>query len=296
VDAVDVRGGFDLLRMLRLTQQAWHPTARWHVGDLAWERRFHPGPSARWPTRIWLDADNAPMGWGWLTAPGELAFVVHRDDDAAIVLEVVDWAISASGDATPLTTTVTLGQTELRATLESRGFVATPAPGMHHLACDPRDVVQPAAPPGFIVRTLRSGEEELVARAEVHIAAWESSTMRTDVYRALQRIWPYRRDLDVVAEVIGESQDHPRFASSCLAWLDELHGVGELEPVGTDPQFRRRGLAAATCAEAVRRLAEAGATTAIVYASADPEYPAPLSLYRSLGFEPVTRTVDLRRG
>ncbi|MEU4245988.1 hypothetical protein AB0F15_01110 [Amycolatopsis sp. NPDC026612] len=48
-----------------------------------------------------------------------------------------------------------------------------------------------------------------------------------------------------------------RFVAQCLIWLDERNAVGELEPVGTLPEFRRTGLA--------RAVHYAGAREAVVY-------------------------------
>ncbi|HXW33892.1 MAG TPA: GNAT family N-acetyltransferase [Acidimicrobiales bacterium] len=294
--AVDLRGAFDLLRMQRLTQRVWHPEARWHVGDLAWERRFHSLPTPEWPTRIWMEGDNLPIAWGWLTLPDLLDLVVDPAHDASLAQEVVDWAIGVAGRDATLKATVTTGERSLHDVLSRNRFVATEGFGQRYLACVPTEVTQPDAPPGFSVRSVMPKPEELEARVGVHVAAWDSKTMTTDVYRRVQHSWPYRYDLDIVAEHLqGDDVGSPVFASSCLAWFDDVNRVGELEPVGTDPRFRRRGLAAATCGEAVRRLGVAGAERAIVYASGDPDRPAPLALYESLGFEEITRTLELQR-
>ena len=298
--AADLRGGFDLLRMLRCTQAAWSPAAYWHVGDLAWQRRFHAGPSDEWPTRLWMEDDgDRPVAWAWVARPDRLQLCVEDPRDAALLGELVDWAIAVVGESAPLTTSVMESQHELLEALQARGFVRTEAPGLHQLACRPDDVASSPAPPGFAVRGLGEHDDETVARADVHVASWDSTTMTPDVYRRLQRTWPYRHDLDVVAEVLDDATGapgaRPRFAASCLAWLDDVNLVGELEPVGTHPGFRRRGLAAAVCAEAVRRLGRAGARTAFVCGAADPDRPGPLALYRSIGFEGVGREFDVRR-
>jgi ribosomal protein S18 acetylase RimI-like enzyme len=292
--SVALRGQFDLLRMLRLTQLAWKPTARWHVGDLAWERRLLAGPATEWPTRLWLGDGGQALAWGWIAPPNYFELVVDPANSEDLILAVIDWAIAQVGTDAPLTTTVTLDQEALRTAFERRGFVKAESAGFHYLACSPAEA-EPVLADGYILRELRGSEADLVARADVHIAAWDSKTMTTDVYRQLQRTWPYRADLDVVAEVPGAPDAPPVFAASCLAWLDEQNAVGELEPVGTHPAFRRRGLAAAVCSDAVRRLGALGATRAIVYATADPDRPGALALYRSIGFEEVTRAIDLRR-
>ena len=76
-------------------------------------------------------------------------------------------------------------------------------------------------------------------------------------------------------------------AAYCLAWLDDANGVGELEPVGTHPDHRRRGLAAAV-RFALQRLREQGAERAIVYSLAGSEATA---LYESIGLHEHARSV-----
>lgn len=53
-------------------------------------------------------------------------------------------------------------------------------------------------------------------------------------------------------------------ASSSTAWLDRANRVGTLEPVGTLPEYRRRGLARAAIYEGLRRLAREGVTRAFL--------------------------------
>jgi ribosomal protein S18 acetylase RimI-like enzyme len=109
-------------------------------------------------------------------------------------------------------------------------------------------------------------------------------------YRNVMDAWPYRADLDCVAVA-----PDGRVAAYCLAWLDDENRAGELEPVGTHADFRRRGLARAVCAFALRRLAEEGATRAVVYARGDDVYQLPKRLYESLGFAQHARTIGFRK-
>ena len=53
---------------------------------------------------------------------------------------------------------------------------------------------------------------------------------------AATQAWPYRSDLDCVVEAPDGT-----FAAYVLCWYDEDNGVGEFEPVGTHPDYRRRG-------------------------------------------------------
>jgi ribosomal protein S18 acetylase RimI-like enzyme len=290
VRAAEFEGRDDLASMQRLVQASWAPGARWHVGDLAWQRRRHPDGDASWPTRLWRDDEGEPRAWAWVRPDdGELDLVVHPRDDA-LAAAVLEWAVQTAGAAT---LTVRLGHADawLAEPLGGLGFAPAARSGFHLLACAPVSVAAAPVAAGFALRGLAPGDDDRAARVAGHRAAWApGSSMTESAYATLQATWPYRHDLDVVAQ----DQDG-RLVASCLAWYDDATGVGLLEPVGTDPAFRRLGLAAAVCAEAVRRLGACGAHLATVAASDAPDYTGPVALYRSIGFVDVARTTCYAR-
>ncbi|MDP6821839.1 MAG: GNAT family N-acetyltransferase [Dehalococcoidia bacterium] len=71
-------------------------------------------------------------------------------------------------------------------------------------------------------------------------------------------------------------------ASYCGTWMDPVNHVAYVEPVCTDPDHRRLGLASAAVLAGIRRCAERGATVAFVGS----DQPA----YLSMGFAPHHRT------
>ncbi len=91
-------------------------------------------------------------------------------------------------------------------------------------------------------------------------------------YEGLLQAPNYRADLDIfVLAPDGE------YASFCVAWWDEVNKIASLEPVGTSPDHRRKGLARAAVLEAIRRVAAFGAER--VFVGSDQEF------YLSIGFE-----------
>lgn len=85
-----------------------------------------------------------------------------------------------------------------------------------------------------------------------------------------------RKDLTAVARApSGE------FVSFCGMWMDTVNRVAYVEPVATDPEYRRRGLGTAVVLEGVRRCAREGA--ALAYVGSDQPF------YLSMGFEPCYR-------
>nr|WP_246401247.1 GNAT family N-acetyltransferase [Jiangella mangrovi] len=84
-------------------------------------------------------------------------------------------------------------------------------------------------------------------------------------------------------------------AAAALAWLDERSGVAVLEPVGTAPGHRRRGLAAAAAHAALRAARDLGGRGARVCARGDDDAPAARAAYEALGFRVYARNVRLVR-
>ena len=143
-----------------------------------------------------------------------------------------------------------------------------------------------SVPDGYRLRTVR-GEEDVVARTEVHRAAFAPSRVVPESYRRTMQEWPYRADLDFVVEAPDGS-----FASFCLCWLDAENRMGEFEPVGTHPDHRRRGSRPRRLYSGPPGLARAGAETAVVYGVAGSHAE---TLYAGLGFETISRHIEYRR-
>lgn len=84
----------------------------------------------------------------------------------------------------------------------------------------------------------------------------------------------HQKDLNIVVEAPDGN-----FVSYCGMWYEPVHSIAYIEPVATDPDYRRMGLASAAVMEGVRRCGKLGATVACV-GSTKP-------LYLSLGFRKV---------
>lgn len=282
------RSVHDLRAMQAAAQRIWKPESRWHVGDLAWGRFMHVGREPEWPTALWVDADGDVLAWGWVELPGHLELLV---DPARPELtgEVLEW-FGQVAETDELTATVLDTDEHLVDALVAAGYRREEdGPFFTHCWMSLEGVLpSPEIPPGFTLRPVEGAD--LDRRARVHQAAFSPSRVSADSYRNVMAAWPYRADLDWVVE--APSGD---FAAFALAWLDEKNRVGELEPVGADPSYRRLGLARAASLAALRALRAAGADCAVVYPRGDDAYPAPARLYGGIGFAPRARTVTYVR-
>lgn len=140
----------------------------------------------------------------------------------------------------------------------------------------------PMSVDGFEIRPLQ-GEHEHAARADAARLAF-ASTLEPDVHRArylrFMRSPAYVADRDLVAVAPDGT-----IASFAIYWPDAELSLAQFEPVGTHPDFQRRGLARAVLHEGLARLAAAGIERARVMTGGANE-PA-RSAYLAIGFELV---------
>jgi ribosomal protein S18 acetylase RimI-like enzyme len=279
VDARDYSGPADLRLMQDLTAECWRldgPFVIATIGDLPWWMYQHLNKLDEARVRLWLD-DGRCVAWGWVE--GGLVFMVHPQHRERLA-DVLEWA---AADAV----TALEHDTASIEALVARGYVADESRWFDHMTRSLDDLPEPRVHDGYALRGVR-GEEELLARTESHRAAWEPSRVVPASYRAVMRAWPYRAELDWVAVAPDGT-----FAANCLCWLDEGNRIVELEPVGTHPSHRRRGLAAAVCLAALKAAREAGADTGLVY----PVNGSPAAtLYESIGFRAISRHLTFRKG
>ena len=251
--------------------------ASWHVGDVAWGVRQHEGREDEWKIRLWVE-DGRPVAWSWLKQDGRerLEHDVHPDHlhllDEILAEPAAHVAFAFEDDA------------EGRAALARHGFTR-PGEVMHFLGRDlaePPEV--PTLPEGFRYRTVGPGD--LAERVAIHRDVWAPSRVTESSYTHVRNQWPYRESLDCVVEA-----PDGRFAAYCLCWPDDENGVGEFEPVGVRDEYRRRGLGAAVCTFALRRLHEEGIRQAIVFCRSEPA----CALYQTLGFRIHASLVEYAR-
>jgi GNAT superfamily N-acetyltransferase len=198
---------------------------------------------------------------------GEAFFSVHRDY-AHLKPELLSYAeehLSATGDD---------GRRRLRAYVNdfdvafeeivvARGYVKDPAshrPMSQFVIPSPFPDIR--LPEGFRLKSL-ADENDLGKMHRVLHRGFdhpgEPPACGLEGRRRMQSGPHFRADLTMVVE--APSGD---FVSYCGMWLDAANRFGYVEPVATDPDYRRRGLGRAAVLEGIRRCGECGATVAYV--------------------------------
>ncbi len=164
------------------------------------------------------------------------------------------------------------------------GFV--PTPGKEHDAAfyirDPQDI-RYTLPDGFRVKGLDEGFDvykygQVLWKGFDHELNGEGTFDMTDRKRRQltdEMIRP-NVDLSLKIAVLAPNGD---YAAYCGMWQDPASPDGLVEPVATDPQYRRLGLARAAVLEGVRRCRIRGAKRALVGSCQQ--------FYYSIGFRPL---------
>jgi GNAT superfamily N-acetyltransferase len=109
-----------------------------------------------------------------------------------------------------------------------------------------------------------------------------------DVEQRLLQTSLYRPDLDLL--ILDRDDNH---AAHGLFWYDPETATGLVEPMRTEDDHQRRGLARHVLTTGIDLLADAGAVR--IKICLEPDNPASRGLYLSVGFEPVKQTDVLSR-
>jgi ribosomal protein S18 acetylase RimI-like enzyme len=196
---------------------------------------------------------------------------------------VLDWGEQLS-EGGPTATSVRPANEPAIAILERRGYEPDIEAAWMLLNVRDLDEIEEPGPSAGYELTTMADVRDVERRVAVHRAAWERSRVTTELYEKIMRTWPYRADLDCVVEAPDGT-----LVASAIAWFDPDNRLGELEPVGTHPDYRLRGLGRAVNLFALRQLRAAGAREAIVACRGDSDYPIPKLLYESVGFCELSR-------
>jgi ribosomal protein S18 acetylase RimI-like enzyme len=249
-----------------------------HPGDLAWWA-YHSDPSTDEQISYWLDGDQGFV----------ILFRNHNEIAAFCVpgqspLPLIEWGLEQLGPSAKVVC-VSSADHALESELVENGYEVTGIDGpifVHELT---EEDVAPIAPLGFTLRHL-TGVGEADARRRASHAAFKSTMDPADHlerYLRLMHSPVYEVERDLVAVT------HDGTVAAFMIWWPESSGLAEIEPMGTDPAFHRRGVGRALMQYGFSRMREAGMTRVRVFTD-DHRHDA-VSFYSAVGF---TLTAELR--
>ncbi|WP_188188946.1 GNAT family N-acetyltransferase [Nonomuraea sp. SYSU D8015] len=274
-------------------------------GELAWNwGKGHADYGASWRRRLWFSGGDL-VAWGWAQLPHQVrrsdgsvkdvtgAYLAYQvcPDHAGLVDEVIDWYDDTAADLERTVLPSAADEFALKR-WAAHGYENDPAAlgdagsWTQMNERDLIDVEKPALPDGFRFRTAEEAGPEAAVRA--HVDAWAPSPYTAKAYQGVRQAAGYRGDLHVLVEAPDGTM-----ASSTIMWLDEANKTAEFEPVGTHPDYRRRGLARAMLLHGMHLARAAGATRMTVACLGAPGHPQARGLYYSVGFRELSRDAPL---
>jgi mycothiol synthase len=267
------------------------------------DRRELGWPLYRWDYWRWFVNDHVchfnlrAALFLWHTSDGSLAAVLHPDGPGEALLEVAPtfrspelevelmtmaethYAVQQPAGTQQLTIWAHAGDALRQQVLQRRGYRRGAYPVYQRRRSLDVSLPTITPPPGYTIRTLGDTAEHparsWLAWQAVHPDRPAESYTDEGWYRHLQRAPLYRRDLDLVAVA-----PNGELAAFCTLWFDDATRSAAIEPLGTHPAHRRRGLARAIISAGLEQVRDMGATLCTVDSSSE----APGACVVSLGF------------
>lgn len=229
--------------------------------------------------RIWEDGGRIVAVAHYESSLGEAFFEVHPDyaylkPEMLIYAEAELCGTTAEGQAY-LQVYVNDFDTEFEAHVRARGYAQKPGwsrPTSRFIIPNPFPPIP--LPEGYRLKSLADDND----LRKIHRVLWrgfdhdgEPPEDGIAERRKMQSGPNFRHDLTIVVEAPDGN-----FASFCGMWHDRTNHIAYVEPVATDPDYRRMGLGKAAVWEGIRRCGAEGATVA--YVGSDQEF------YKAIGF------------
>jgi ribosomal protein S18 acetylase RimI-like enzyme len=303
------RDAADLVRMRQLLvvgRQANSPASYMHPGYLDFDTHYPPDEQENQRDfLLWerMDADEGQPtleAWAmyWRNEGAFDLFVspaLHGTPAHEVVMDAyLPWAEARAGEAGLKQLShycIFDDDTVMKRMYESYGFAVIPADPPQPLFERSLDELPPIIlPEGFMVQGVYNLDDGRLRAQVTHSAFdpnddWDGYWARYAQFIG-SAVYNGERDLFV------RSPDG-RGAAACTIWFDPVTSVGMFEPVGTHPDFQRKGLGKAVMAEGLRRMQAAGMRRAsLVF---NPNNMAARALYTSLGFRASCYFVGYRK-
>ena len=291
-------GLHDLHAMLDLLsdgRKAKNGTYYVHRGDLQWWLFYTDTPQEIWQSniRLWMEDDRL-IGWSLLSPFDGYAFDVFADPllrGTAHEHDMLAWTVEQMYAYEYIHNVWVAEDDEARIRwLEKNGFSPEEEHMLlfKHLLSGP--LAGPPLPEGFHARASR-GAEDAQLRATASHAAFGSTKPFDEYWARMLRFMQspvYVKEQDILV-----TAPDGQVTAFCCIWTDELNRIGHFEPVGTHPDFQRRGLGKSLLFEGLRRLKSEGMNEACVCTNHD--NPAAIHLYESVGFQKVKRLLTYKK-
>jgi GNAT superfamily N-acetyltransferase len=209
--------------------------------------------------QLW-ESDGKLIGAVFFESPRDTALIgdpAHPD----LIAPMLDWAeprYRSKDSDQPLMIEAMESNAARCDLLKSRGYSLFPGYFIHrHKPLDPNEIEPVNLPPGFHIQPIETEEDLRLYPIAVQSVFNRHATAEQDEF--LKDAPSYTPDLHLAVW-----SDQHEIAAFCTVWIDPVNHYAEFEPVGTVPNFQKRGLGSALLAYAHNRLRDMGCPLATV--------------------------------
>ncbi|MEM7029207.1 MAG: GNAT family N-acetyltransferase [Chloroflexota bacterium] len=258
-------------------------------------------PQPKEAVAIWFDESGQSVGFTLLDNFTLQLEILPPESDYDLGQAMIDWAVphlrdrkEANQSALNIRTNCRSTQTERLTFLKRLGFIQETGFTWHYARSLAEPIAQPQVPPDFTIRAL-AGEAEVAEYVAVHRAAFDTQLMTVEDRVSRMATPNYISELDLVA--IAPNREIAAYVFGQIHQQDNaLTGrkEGYTDPVGTHPDYRRRGLARSLLLTGLTLLKKHGMDTAKLgtwFNNTPMQRTAEV-----VGFRRVDRTLFFRKG
>ncbi|MDX9954044.1 MAG: GNAT family N-acetyltransferase [Anaerolineae bacterium] len=228
-------------------------------------------------TRLWFDAENHMCGYALVDHYNNLLFDFEpqaftpeiETEIIALGIACIQRVMQEQDETLTLDASCRAGDTEKIAFLTRHGFEQQEGYSVHMVRPLDQPIPTPQLPEGFTIRHVL-GEEEVEALVALHRAAVGTEHMTVEERLAMMHVPEYKPELDLLA-VAPDGQ----LVAYCMCGISEEENAatgrneGYTDPVGTHPDFQRRGLARALMLAGLQALKQRGMDFAVLGTSGE---------------------------
>ena len=233
--------------------------------------------------KIWEDQSNIVAVS--IVDPSGLCWILIHPDYLAVEREIVLWIEEKKiktkkdpDDEVKYAFVVEEHDTKRISMLEDMGFEKSSIEGVCQVHPFDKPIPECELPEGYSVRHALIMDEWEKYR-ELQMSVFKNiKDMGKDLLEIYSTASFYVPELDIVAV-----DPEGNFAAFCTGRFDPVHRTAELEPVGTHPDHRQKGLAKAVILECLRRFQKYDPVAMVILGAAPSE--GANRLYESVGFE-----------
>ncbi|MDX9955836.1 MAG: GNAT family N-acetyltransferase [Anaerolineae bacterium] len=228
-------------------------------------------------TRLWFDAEGHMVGYALVDHYNNLLFefkpqAFTSEIEAEIIalgIACIQRATQEEGETLTLDASCRANDTEKIAFLTRHGFEQQEGYSIYMVRPLDQPISTPQLPEGFTIRHVL-GEEEVEALVALHRAAVGTEHMTVEERLAMMRVPEYKPELDLLA-----ATPDGQLVAYCMCGISEEENAatgrneGYTDPVGTHPDFQRRGLARALMLTGLQALKQRGMDFAVLGTSGE---------------------------